>query len=200
MKKLIIISLSLLLCFQASAHIFLKEEGNKHERLNTKIEMKKYEVIALSVGGLSNKIFNSKEIVSEDAFEKGRADELVQKGFLKEIDLSEEASFDTDSNDGLNDSNLQEIPLDNRIDDGLNPDHPQEFDTTQPEEINPELNSVSTEAVDATQPVVENQIDSIPDIDKITKNEIIKGLKEKGIDYDVNSTKQDLYNLLYNKN
>jgi hypothetical protein len=162
--------------------------------------MKKYLVIALSVGALSNKIFSAGEEVPEDAFEKGRADELVQKGFLKEIDLSEEANLDTDSNDGLNDSNLQEIPLDNRIDDGLNPDHPQEFDTTQPEEINPELNSVSTDAVGTTQPVVENQIDSIPDIDKITKNEIIKGLKEKGIDYDVNSTKQELYNLLYNKN
>lgn len=47
--------------------------------------MKQYEVIALSVGGANNKIFNSRDKVTEDNFKEGRAEELVAGGFLKEI-------------------------------------------------------------------------------------------------------------------
>lgn len=45
----------------------------------------KYKVIALSVGGLNNKIFNSGDIVSEDNFYEGRADALVEAGFLEKV-------------------------------------------------------------------------------------------------------------------
>ncbi len=44
---------------------------------------KKYKVIALSVGGLNNKIYHSGDIVLETAFINGRADELVKSGFLE---------------------------------------------------------------------------------------------------------------------
>lgn len=47
--------------------------------------MKSYKVIALSVGGLNNKIFNSGDEVFENNFHPGRADQLVVSGFLKEI-------------------------------------------------------------------------------------------------------------------
>lgn len=47
--------------------------------------MKSYKVIALSVGGLNNKIFNSGDEVFENNFKPGRADELVKSGFLKEL-------------------------------------------------------------------------------------------------------------------
>ena|ERR1700761_610002 len=52
--------------------------------------LKKYKVIALSVGGLNKKIFNSGDIVSEDNFYEGRADKLVAAGFLQEINSQEE--------------------------------------------------------------------------------------------------------------
>lgn len=42
----------------------------------------KYKVIALSVGGLYNKIYHSGDIVEASAFPPGNADKLVEKGFL----------------------------------------------------------------------------------------------------------------------
>lgn len=45
--------------------------------------MKSYTVIALSVGGLGKKIFNSGDTVYENNFRPGRAEELVAQGFLK---------------------------------------------------------------------------------------------------------------------
>lgn len=48
--------------------------------------MKQYKVIALSVGAMNSKIFNSGDIVNEDAFIPGRADELVKLNFLREIE------------------------------------------------------------------------------------------------------------------
>lgn len=47
--------------------------------------MKTYKVIALSVGGLGNKIYNSKDIVTEANFPEGNAEKLVKSGFLEPI-------------------------------------------------------------------------------------------------------------------
>jgi len=49
------------------------------------MDIKKYKVVALSVGALNNKIFNSGDIVFENNFREGRADELVKLGFLELI-------------------------------------------------------------------------------------------------------------------
>lgn len=46
---------------------------------------KTYKVIALSVGGLNNKIFNSGETVTADNFPRGNAEDLVKQGFLQEV-------------------------------------------------------------------------------------------------------------------
>lgn len=46
--------------------------------------MKKYVVIALSVSGMGNKIFKSKDVISEDQLPPGRAAELVVGGYIKE--------------------------------------------------------------------------------------------------------------------
>lgn len=48
--------------------------------------MAKYKVIALSVGGLGNKVFKLNDEVSDSNFPKGHAEELVKKGFLKMIE------------------------------------------------------------------------------------------------------------------
>lgn len=58
--------------------------------------MKQYIVIALSVGGLNNKIFNSGDTVNDKQFVQGHAEKLVEQGFLKplqptkDVELSEE--------------------------------------------------------------------------------------------------------------
>lgn len=49
--------------------------------------MKSYKVIALSVGGAGNKVFNLGDIVTDKNFIPGRADQLVTLGFLKEINV-----------------------------------------------------------------------------------------------------------------
>jgi hypothetical protein len=48
--------------------------------------MKRYKVIAGAVGGRSNKIFQSQDIVTESNFPPGNADKLVEKGFLEFLD------------------------------------------------------------------------------------------------------------------
>lgn len=53
--------------------------------------MSKYKVLALSVGALSNKIFNSGDIVDGSAFPEGHAEHLVKEGFLKPYELEEAA-------------------------------------------------------------------------------------------------------------
>lgn len=58
--------------------------------------MPKYIVVALCVGAKSNKIFYAGEEVSEDAFDEGHAEALVEQGFLKpvEVEASGEGSGD----------------------------------------------------------------------------------------------------------
>jgi hypothetical protein len=45
-----------------------------------------YKVIALTVSGLGNKVFRAGEIVSESNFVAGRAEKLVESGFLARVD------------------------------------------------------------------------------------------------------------------
>lgn len=52
--------------------------------------MAKYKVIALSVGGLGKKIFNSGDIVTDKNFPAGNAEKLVKQGFLEEIQEKKE--------------------------------------------------------------------------------------------------------------
>lgn len=54
---------------------------------------KEYRLIALSVGGLGNKVFHKGDgqRIFEGNFEPGHAEELVRKGFLEPADEAEEA-------------------------------------------------------------------------------------------------------------
>lgn len=52
--------------------------------------MKYYDVIALSVGGLRNKIFRVGDRVCEEHFQEGRAKELEVQGFLKFVEETDE--------------------------------------------------------------------------------------------------------------
>jgi hypothetical protein len=53
--------------------------------------MPNYKVIALSVGGLGNKVFKLGDEVKDTNFPRGHADELVTKGFLAKIEDPKEA-------------------------------------------------------------------------------------------------------------
>lgn len=53
-----------------------------------------YKVIALSVGGLGNKIFKAGDVVTERNFPEGNAAELVEKGFLSPIEDRPQIQFD----------------------------------------------------------------------------------------------------------
>lgn len=48
--------------------------------------MEKYKVIALSVGGLGNKIFSAGDIVEAKNFPAGNAEKLVHQGFLEKVE------------------------------------------------------------------------------------------------------------------
>ena len=50
--------------------------------------MKKYKVIALSVGGASNKIFRSGDVVTDADFAPGHAEKLVKGGYIKPLEDS----------------------------------------------------------------------------------------------------------------
>lgn len=46
--------------------------------------MRKFEIIALSVGSKSNRIYNSGEVINEDGFVAENIDKLIEEGFIKE--------------------------------------------------------------------------------------------------------------------
>lgn len=64
--------------------------------------MKKFKVIALSVGGSNNRIFHSGDIVDESNFPKGNAELLVEKDFLKPIIVEDEIIDEEIVEDELN--------------------------------------------------------------------------------------------------
>jgi hypothetical protein len=148
--------------------------------------MAAYIVIALSVGGHSNKIFNAGDEVTEADFQPGEAEILVEKGFLAEGDTPPEA---------------RKKAKEKEKEKGK-PDHEEKPENVieRPNQDLPEHHGLST-ADDKNFPELQPPPQDFPELDdpKLTKADIIKALKEKGIDYDVNSSKQDLYNLLYKK-
>lgn len=120
--------------------------------------MKKYKVIALSVGGKHNKIYHSGDIVTEDKFHDGEAPGLARKKFIEPIGhtLKDEAPEGAE--------NKGEIKVDLR-------------------EEKPFGKKVETDN--------ENDF-TIEDVDiKDLKAE----LSAKGIKFDKNATKEDLFDL-----
>lgn len=70
---------------------------------------KTYKVIALSVGGSSNKVFHSGDIVEEGNFPPGNAEALVKNGFLEPADSKEEAKAEKTLIDHTTAKDLKEI-------------------------------------------------------------------------------------------
>jgi hypothetical protein len=78
--------------------------------------MKRYKVIAGAVGGRSNKIFQSQDIVTESNFPPGNAAKLVEKGFLEFLDDVE------DTQDAIDPTGYEELETDVSGPDETKPD------------------------------------------------------------------------------
>ena len=63
--------------------------------------MKEYIVIALSVGGLNNKIFNSGDIVNDKQFVQGHAEKLVEQGFLTPLHIAKYVEVSEEINEAI---------------------------------------------------------------------------------------------------
>lgn len=70
--------------------------------------MAQYKVIALSVGGLRNKIYSNGDIVSDECFPEGNGPKLVEQGFLKPIGV-EEQKEDAESEKTIDDYTAGEM-------------------------------------------------------------------------------------------
>lgn len=55
--------------------------------------MTQYKVIALSVGGNSNKIYHSQQIVDESCFYPEHVQELIDGGFIEKIDTKPSGDY-----------------------------------------------------------------------------------------------------------
>lgn len=83
-------------------------------------KIREYKVIALSIGGHNNKIYNHGDTVKEDNFPPGNAEAMVAKGFLERAGESDEkptkvgllADFTTKELKDL--LNEKEIPFGNK--------------------------------------------------------------------------------------
>jgi hypothetical protein len=133
--------------------------------------MREYKVIALSVGGRANKIFSAGDTVNEDHFIPGRAEELVEQGFLKRAG---------------------EIPgaVKERSDDI-------EVEVTQKEV--PVEEPTSQSLLDSLKNSIGEQSKEVPDINAISRKDITKTLTELGIPFEPTASKKELFDLWQSK-
>lgn len=131
--------------------------------------MRRFLVIALSVGGRANKIFSAGDTVTEENFIPGRAEELVKQGFLKPIEETAEP--------------VKEIPLD-------------EIETTVSE---PSSDEAKLEVQSILDTIKENLSEGNKEenegINSRTRKEYIKELTELGIPFEPTASKKELYEL-----
>lgn len=132
--------------------------------------MKTYKVIALSVGALGNKIFHSGDVVKESDFKEGRADELVKLDFLELI---------TETTEGAGIPTPVTIPK---------PDENKAGDVVK------ESDKVDDIKVTADNIINTDNVTSYPPIEKTDIKIMIQDLANAKIDFDKNSSKQEIYN------
>jgi hypothetical protein len=133
--------------------------------------MREYKVIALSVGGRANKIFSAGDTVNEDHFIPGRADELVEQGFLQRT--GEIPGTVKESSDDI------------------------EVEVTQKEP--PAEEPTSQSLLDSLKNSIGEQSKELPDINAISRKDITKTLTELGIPFEPTSSKKELFDLWQSK-
>lgn len=133
--------------------------------------MQEYKVIALSVGGRANKIFSAGDTVNEDHFIPGRAEELVEQGFLKRT--GEIPGTVKESSDDI------------------------EVEVTQKEV--PIEEPTSQSLLDSLKNSIGEQSKEVPDINAISRKDITKTLTELGIPFEPTASKKELFDLWQSK-
>lgn len=161
--------------------------------------MKKYKVISLSVGGNNNKIYRTHDVVNEKNFPEGVAEKLVAAGHLKEIDeeqpkqsQSEPPPPPTDENKsgesaGSGKTETEETAA--GTDAGKTDENVSRETASEATAENPESEKKQEEAAKSTEEVPKQT----PGIDSIDIADIKKTLKERGVPFNKNDSKEELY-------
>lgn len=159
--------------------------------------MRKFKVVALSVGaGKGKKIYNSGDIVTENNFPAGIADDLVKKKFLKEVTVEETEVLQ-------NDKEAKQPSLD-ELRKQLMPDFVDDEDKTKPD-LDEQIQDIGEKKI---QQIVDDLKDgeetktpsnepektlSIPSIDDVNKKQIVDDLKDAKVEFNQNLSKEILY-------
>ena len=132
-----------------------------------------YIVVSLAISGRNNKIYRKGDIVTEGKFPEGRLKQLEKEGHVKRVE-SEEDSADSENDIVLGDD-LADL---------------------QPEITQKEESETETEKDDTEKDSADSENDSRETtIDSISAKELKRRLKDLGINYDKDSSKQELWQL-----
>lgn len=168
-------------------------------------KLRKFQVIADTCAGKGNKIFNGGEIVSETDFIPGRADVLVKRRFLKEINPDVKLEVSPEMQNVLEDSlshekktqhvdlrpdaDLEKVKKKEEIIDkhDLHPDDPdhdgdekkQAETRTGSTEVNTNLSEVNKETSDGD----------------VSIEQMVKDLTDAEVEFDSNASKEEIHKL-----
>lgn len=172
--------------------------------------MKKYLVIALSVGGLGNKIYKSGASVTEKNFPNGNCPDLVKKGFLKE-DGETESVPEIENNAAAGAAKLEELMIRGgtemqtedflaakaTIKEVLKLNPKSEMAQKMLEQIENRIAADNAEGKgDSGEHTEENEGDEkIKEYNDISEEELKLALVKRGISFNENSKKKYLYTL-----
>lgn len=173
-------------------------------------KIRKFKVIALSVGGRGNKIFHSNQEVSEFHFPEGAVDELVRHNFLQEI--NPEIVEVKDKKISKPEEKPVEVFAESKVDDDI---ETMDYDVTEQDMIDhAEFITDGIKVGDIIQiPKTNGKLGVLPEgalkifidkngvkrevksIDDITKPELIFSLKQKEVEFSATSDRKTLYDL-----
>lgn len=143
--------------------------------------MKRYKVIPLALNGRAKKIYRPGDIVTEENL-LTKPDELVAKGFLEEIPEEPAPVVET-----------APIPP-------VLPPAPPAAEAESVKEPETKVQpDVSTGPSFASAAGLTDVSETVKSIDDITRKEIIKDLKERGVEFDENANKKTLYEIWVKK-
>jgi hypothetical protein len=171
--------------------------------------MKKYKVLTSSVGGRRNKIFKAGDIVFENNFPEGNAEQLVKKGFLEKVGESQETdvieNIAPDVNEGqpeIVESETEETQDEQTSsDEESNEDVTNETGTvtgTETEGGNTTESETESESENEDESEESQETDEVENgdtFDKISISRLRKDLKKRKVPFDKNATKEALYTL-----
>lgn len=181
--------------------------------------MKKYKVIALSVGGANNMIHKSGDVVSAHHFPDANVEKLINEGFIREWteEEAEEERLKLEAEEAEKQKQLDaylaaETEKQNKKDANalaLQAEQEQKAkelaDAEQAKADEAEKNAnTSDDANQIPGPSLFDSVndekkeeDAIPDFDLVERKQLIATATEKGLTFASNISKKDLFDLIY---